>query len=40
MQLATAVADGVNSAMMIKQYFRDPLWWKKPVSDISQPSGW
>jgi thioredoxin reductase (NADPH) len=40
MQLATAVADGVNAAMMIKQYFRDPLWWKKPVSDISQPAGW
>lgn len=40
MQLATAVADGVNAAMMIKQYFRDPQWWKKPVSDISQPAGW
>lgn len=40
MQLATAVADGVNAAMMIKQYLRDPQWWKKPVSDISQPAGW
>jgi thioredoxin reductase (NADPH) len=40
MQLATAVADGVNAAMMIKQYFRDPMWWKKPVSDVSQPAGW
>ncbi len=40
MQLATAVADGVNAAMMIKQYFRDPLWWDKSVSDIFQPSGW
>lgn len=29
MQLITAVADGVNTAMMIKQYFRDPQWWKK-----------
>jgi thioredoxin reductase (NADPH) len=40
MQLATAVGDGVNAAMMIKQYFRDPNWWTKPVSDASQPSGW
>jgi thioredoxin reductase (NADPH) len=40
MQLATAVADGVNAAMMIKQYFRDPQWWMKPVSDVSQPAGW
>lgn len=40
MQLATAVADGVNAAMMIKQYFRDPQWWKKPVSDTTQPAGW
>ncbi len=40
MQLATAVADGVNAAMMVKQYFRDPSWWMKPVSDIYQPMGW
>jgi thioredoxin reductase (NADPH) len=40
MQLATAVADGVNAAMMIKQYFRDPAWWNKPVSDTCQPFGW
>jgi thioredoxin reductase (NADPH) len=40
MQLATATGDGVNAAMMIKQYFRDPSWWTKPVSDASQPSGW
>jgi len=26
MQLATAVGDGVNAAMMLKQYFRDPNW--------------
>jgi thioredoxin reductase (NADPH) len=31
MQLATAVADGVNAAMWMKQYLRDPAWW------ISQP---
>jgi len=40
MQLATAVGDGVNAAMMTKQYFRDPKWWTKPVSDIYQPMGW
>jgi thioredoxin reductase (NADPH) len=40
MQLATAVGDGVNAAMMIKQYFRDPSWWTKPVSDTCQPFGW
>ena len=40
MQLVTAVADGVNAAMMIKQYFRDPNWWNEPVSDILQPGGW
>ena len=40
MQLATAVGDGVNAAMMIKQYFRDPKWWNKPVSDACQPFGW
>jgi thioredoxin reductase (NADPH) len=39
MQLATAVGDGVNAAMMTKQYFRDPKWWNKPVSDAYQPSG-
>jgi thioredoxin reductase (NADPH) len=40
MQLATAVGDGVNAAMMTKQYFRDPKWWNKPVSDACQPFGW
>jgi thioredoxin reductase (NADPH) len=40
MQLATAVGDGVNAAMMIKQYFRDPKWWDKPVTDVCQPFGW
>ncbi len=38
MQLITAVADGVNTAMMIKQYFRDPQWWKKTTSGES--FGW
>jgi thioredoxin reductase (NADPH) len=40
MQLATAIGDGVNAAMMIKQYFRDPSWWNKPVSDVCQAFGW
>ena len=40
MQLATAIGDGVNAAMMIKQYFRDPSWWNKPVSDVCQSFGW
>lgn len=40
MQLATAVGDGVLAAMGMKQYFTDPAWWNKPVSDILQPGGW
>ncbi len=27
MQLATACADGVTAAMMLKEYYRDPQWW-------------
>lgn len=30
MQLATAVGDGVNAAMMLKHYFRDADWWNQP----------
>jgi thioredoxin reductase (NADPH) len=30
MQLATAVGDGVNAAMVLKNYFRDPDWWSQP----------
>ena len=33
MQLATAVGDGVNAAMMLKNYFRDPDWWHQPLTD-------
>lgn len=40
MQLVTAVADGVNAAMWMKQYFRDPAWWKEGVSDEVAPGGW
>ena len=39
MQLATAAADGVVAAMMLKQYFRDPNWWSEPVSDVLPPGG-
>lgn len=39
MQLATAVADGVLAAIMMKQYFRDPAWWNEPVSDALKPGG-
>ncbi len=31
MQLATAVGDGVNAAMALKHYFRDPDWWNQPL---------
>lgn len=31
MQLATAVGDGVNAAMMLKNYFRDSNWWSQPA---------
>jgi thioredoxin reductase (NADPH) len=40
MQLVTAVADGVNAAMALRHYFRDPNWWTTPVSDVLQPGGW
>ncbi len=40
MQLATACGDGVIAAMMLKQYFRDPNWWNKQVSDEFIPKGW
>ena len=40
MQLATAVGDGVVTAMMLKQYFRDPNWWNQQVTDMLGPGGW
>ena len=40
MQLVTAVADGVNAAMMLKNHFRDPQWWNAAVSDMLQPGGY
>jgi thioredoxin reductase (NADPH) len=33
MQLATAVGDGVDAAMALKNYFRDPEWWNQPLED-------
>jgi thioredoxin reductase (NADPH) len=33
MQLATAIGDGVNAAMMLRTYFRDPDWWNQPLKD-------
>lgn len=40
MQLATAVGDGVNAAMWMKQYFRDKSWWNQPLNDALSPAGW
>jgi thioredoxin reductase (NADPH) len=33
MQLATAAGDGVNAAMALKYYFRDPSWWHQKLPD-------
>jgi thioredoxin reductase (NADPH) len=40
MQLVTAIADGVNAVMWMKQYFRDPGWWNQPLTDELAPGGW
>lgn len=40
MQLSTAVADGVNAAMWMKHYLRDPGWWNLPLSDALSPADW
>ncbi|HDS83689.1 MAG TPA: thioredoxin-disulfide reductase [Phycisphaerales bacterium] len=40
MQLVTAVADGVNAAMWMKHYLRDPDWWNAPLSDSLLPGQW
>jgi thioredoxin reductase (NADPH) len=40
MQLATAVGDGVNAAMMTKQYLREADWWNQPISDALMPGEW
>jgi thioredoxin reductase (NADPH) len=33
MQLVTAVADGVNAAIWMKHYLRDPQWWHQPLTE-------
>jgi thioredoxin reductase (NADPH) len=33
MQLATAIGDGVNVAVVLKDYFRDPNWWNQPLAE-------
>ncbi len=40
MQLVTAVADGVNAAIWMKHYLRDPNWWNEPLSDALSPAEW
>ncbi|MHC5082802.1 MAG: NAD(P)/FAD-dependent oxidoreductase [Planctomycetota bacterium] len=40
MQLVTAIADGVNAAMWMKHYLRDPGWWNEPLSDALHPVEW
>ena len=39
MQLATACADGVVAAMMLKDYFRAPDSWSQPPSEDAV-KGW
>lgn len=40
MQLATACADGVIAAMMVKRYFRAPVSWSKETAENLGGSGW
>jgi thioredoxin reductase (NADPH) len=40
MQLVTAVGDGVNCAMMLKHYLRDPKWWNSKPTDTLTPGEW
>jgi thioredoxin reductase (NADPH) len=40
MQLATACADGVIAAMMIKRYFRAPVSWAQETAEMLGGSGW
>jgi len=40
MQLATACADGVVAAMMLKQYYRDPAAWAEESAERLGNSGW
>jgi len=40
MQLATACADGVVAAMMLKDYYRDPGAWQAPRAEGAASTGW
>jgi thioredoxin reductase (NADPH) len=40
MQLATACGDGVNAAIMLKQYLADPAWWFRPADHTLDPAQW
>ncbi|MFP4107348.1 MAG: NAD(P)/FAD-dependent oxidoreductase [Phycisphaerae bacterium] len=40
MQLATATADGVIAAMMLKEYYRNPESWGVPLGKKTEKSGW
>jgi thioredoxin reductase (NADPH) len=40
MQLATACADGVIAAMMLRQYFRNPQAWSSESAEHIGGSGW
>jgi thioredoxin reductase (NADPH) len=40
MQLATACADGVLAAMMLRRYFRDPSSWGRPAAEAGLSGGW
>ncbi len=40
MQLATACADGVVAAMMLKQYYRDPAAWATESAEGLGGAGW
>ena len=40
MQLATASADGVVAALMLRNWFADPDWWTKPVYEVKPLQQW
>jgi len=40
MQLATACADGVVAAMMLKEYLRDPASWSARIAAEGMAAGW
>lgn len=40
MQLATASADGVVAALMLKNWFADPDWWIKPAYEVKPLQQW